>query len=183
MPGRIAVFPSAVQQTACLHPTFCASATHTPFPLVHPTLSWSQPKNFVVDFQCCKNKRLRASEIAVKIWRDFWKRLYANKLLTITDPAMDAQLSGNTPRRTRQAQQESPEDPVQAHITGVYCPAATRPTGAQAGMVNVMPKLHMCAGTRRTIPFMRLHEPLDCRPPARRRCPRRAGVCQGLSFS
>ena len=67
MPGRIAVFPPAVQKTERLHPTFCASATHPPFPLVHPTLSWSQPKIFDRHFQPYKNKRLHASEIAITI--------------------------------------------------------------------------------------------------------------------
>jgi hypothetical protein len=40
MPGRIAVFPSVVQKTERLHPTFCASATHTPFPLVESIQIW-----------------------------------------------------------------------------------------------------------------------------------------------
>jgi len=67
MPGRIAVFPSAVQKTERLHPTFCASATHTPFPLVHPTLSWSQPKGYGADIFSCRNNNLQETKIIDKI--------------------------------------------------------------------------------------------------------------------
>ena len=67
MPRRIAIFPCAVQNTARLHLSCRASAPLTSFPLGHPPLSASQPKQCGTDFQRCTHTELCVSSMRATI--------------------------------------------------------------------------------------------------------------------